>query len=61
MDAGAAGGRQTSEVSLPTDKRAIQMFGRQEFRPVIDGITIGLQVLLLVHRHPDTRVSAESA
>jgi putative ABC transport system permease protein len=29
------------------DKRAIQMFGRQEFRPVIDGITIGLQVLLL--------------
>ena len=31
----------------PTDKRAIQMFGRQEFRPVIDGITIGLQVLLL--------------
>ena len=32
---------------LPTDKRAIQMFGRQEFRPVIDGITIGLKVLLL--------------
>ena len=31
----------------PTDKRAIQMFGRQEFRPVIDGITIGLQALLL--------------
>jgi len=30
-----------------TDKRAIQMFGREEFRPVIDGITIGLQVLLL--------------
>ena len=30
----------------PTDKRAIQMFGREEFRPVIDGITIGLQVLL---------------
>ena len=23
------------------------MFGRQEFRPIIDGITIGLQVLLL--------------
>jgi len=22
------------------------MFGRQEFRPIIDGITIGLQVLL---------------
>jgi putative ABC transport system permease protein len=31
----------------PTDLRAIQMFGRQEFRPVIDGITIGLQVLLV--------------
>jgi len=31
----------------PTDKRAIQMFGRQEFRPIIDGITIGLQVLLV--------------
>ena len=30
----------------PTDKKAIQMFGREEFRPVIDGITIGLQVLL---------------
>ncbi len=31
----------------PTDKRAIQMFGREEFRPVIDAITIGLQVLLV--------------
>jgi putative ABC transport system permease protein len=30
----------------PSDKRAIQMFGREEFRPIIDGITIGLQVLL---------------
>jgi putative ABC transport system permease protein len=30
----------------PTDPKAIQMFGREEFRPVIDGITIGLQVLL---------------
>jgi putative ABC transport system permease protein len=30
----------------PTDKRAIQMFGREEFRPIIDGITIGLEVLL---------------
>ncbi len=29
-----------------TDKRAIQMFGREEFRPIIDGITIGLQLLL---------------
>ncbi len=30
----------------PTDRRAIQMFGREQFRPVIDGITIGLEVLL---------------
>jgi len=30
----------------PTDKKAFQMFGRDEFRPIIDGITIGLQVLL---------------
>lgn len=32
---------------LPSDKRAIQMFGREEFRPIIDGLTIGLQGLLL--------------
>ncbi len=31
----------------PTDKRAITMFGREEFRPIIDGITIGLEALLL--------------
>jgi putative ABC transport system permease protein len=30
----------------PTDPKAIQMFGREEFRPIIDGLTIGLQVLL---------------
>src|SRR5437762_10047160 len=30
----------------PTDKRAFMMFGREEFRPIIDGITIGLEVLL---------------
>ncbi len=30
-----------------TDKRAIQMFGREEFRPIIEGITIGLQALLV--------------
>jgi putative ABC transport system permease protein len=30
----------------PTDKKALQMFGREEFRPVIDALTIGLQVLL---------------
>jgi putative ABC transport system permease protein len=29
------------------DKRAIQMFGREEVRPIIDGLTIGLQVLLV--------------
>ncbi len=32
----------------PTDERAFTAFGRQRFRPVIDGITIGLQGLLLV-------------
>jgi putative ABC transport system permease protein len=30
----------------PSDKRAITMFGRQEFKPIYDGITIGIQVLL---------------
>jgi putative ABC transport system permease protein len=30
----------------PTDERAVSMFGRQQGRPIIDGITIGLQVLL---------------
>jgi putative ABC transport system permease protein len=30
----------------PTDPKAFQMFGREEFRPVIDALTIGLQVLL---------------
>jgi putative ABC transport system permease protein len=29
-----------------SDKRAMRMFGREEFRPIIDGITIGLQALL---------------
>ena len=28
------------------DERALRMFGREQFRPIIDGITIGLQVLL---------------
>jgi putative ABC transport system permease protein len=32
----------------PTDDKAVTMFGREEFRPVIDGITIGLQGLLLL-------------
>jgi putative ABC transport system permease protein len=31
----------------PTDQQAIIMFGREQFRPVIDGITIGLQALLI--------------
>ncbi|MBV9610262.1 MAG: ABC transporter permease [Acidobacteria bacterium] len=31
----------------PTDPKAFQMFGREEFRPIIDGITIGLEVLLI--------------
>src|SRR5437016_6972518 len=30
----------------PTDKKAFQIFGREEFRPIIDALTIGLQVLL---------------
>jgi putative ABC transport system permease protein len=30
----------------PTDERAMYMSGREQFRPIIDGITIGLQVLL---------------
>ena len=36
----------TRQQFSPTDKKAIVMFGRDEFRPVIDAITIGLQVLL---------------
>ena len=36
----------TRQQFSPTDNKAIQMFGRDEFRPVIDGLTIGLQVLL---------------
>jgi putative ABC transport system permease protein len=36
----------TRQQFSPTDPKAFMMFGRQEFRPVIDAITIGLQVLL---------------
>ncbi|HEX4487515.1 MAG TPA: ABC transporter permease [Terriglobales bacterium] len=36
----------TRQSFSPTDPKAFQMFGRDEFRPVIDGLTIGLQVLL---------------
>jgi putative ABC transport system permease protein len=31
----------------PGDKRALQIFGQEEIRPIIDGITIGLQGLLI--------------
>jgi putative ABC transport system permease protein len=30
----------------PTDQRAIQMFGREEFRPIYDGITIGVEAMM---------------
>ncbi len=40
----AIGKRQRFAAS---DKRALQMFGREEFRPIIDGLTIGLQALLV--------------
>src|SRR5438552_815715 len=36
----------TRQQFSPTDKKAFQMFGRDEFRPIIDAITIGLEVLL---------------
>jgi putative ABC transport system permease protein len=36
----------TRQGFSPTDPKAIQMFGRDEFRPVIDALTIGLQILL---------------
>ncbi len=36
----------TRQQFSPTDPKAIQMFGKDEFRPVIEALTIGLQVLL---------------
>lgn len=36
----------TRQGFSPTDPKAFQMFGRDQFRPIIDGLTIGLQVLL---------------
>jgi putative ABC transport system permease protein len=36
----------TRQNFSPTDLKAFQMFGRDEFRPIIDALTIGLQVLL---------------
>jgi putative ABC transport system permease protein len=32
---------------LPTDKRAILMNSREEFKPIMEGITIGVEMLLL--------------
>ena len=37
----------TRQQFSTTDKKAFVMFGREEFRPIINGITIGLQVLLI--------------
>lgn len=31
----------------PTDERAVQAMGREQFRPVVEGIVVGLQALLL--------------
>ncbi|MBV9181290.1 MAG: ABC transporter permease [Acidobacteria bacterium] len=36
----------TRQQFSPSDQKSMQMFGRDEFRPVIDAITIGLEVLL---------------
>src|SRR3984957_2928440 len=30
----------------PTDKRAITMYGREEFKPIYEGITLGIEALL---------------
>jgi putative ABC transport system permease protein len=32
----------------PSDKRAITMFGREEFKPIYEGITIGIETLLFL-------------
>jgi len=32
----------------PSDKRAITMFGREEFKPIMEGITIGIEALLFM-------------
>jgi putative ABC transport system permease protein len=32
----------------PSDKRAITMFGREEFKPIYEGITIGIEALLFM-------------
>ena len=38
----------TRQRFSPNDKRAITMFGRQEFKPIYDGITLGIQGLLFI-------------
>ena len=43
----------TRQQFSPTDPKAIQMFGRDEFRPVIDGMTIGLAGAAYVYRRAD--------
>src|SRR5712672_1913266 len=32
----------------PSDKRAITMFGREEFKPIYEGITLGIEALLFM-------------
>jgi putative ABC transport system permease protein len=32
----------------PNDKRAITMFGRQQFKPIYEGITLGIEVLMFL-------------
>jgi putative ABC transport system permease protein len=37
----------TRQQFSPTDAKAVVMFGRDQFRPIINAITIGLEVLLI--------------
>ncbi len=32
----------------PRDERAVRIFSREQFRPIVDGITIGIQLLLVM-------------
>src|SRR6202790_2820635 len=47
MQQGRSAGASRQHFSA-NDKRAITMFGRQEFKPIYDGITIGIEVLLFL-------------
>src|SRR5207253_4279572 len=40
----------------PNDKRAITMFGREEFKPIMERITIGIEALLIVIRSIPRRI-----